>query len=405
MAQFNYIGQNAKGTINGTVEASDRAAALTRLRDQNIKVISIEEGKRAGKKSFSLGKKKIKKKDLVVFTRQFSTMVAAGVPITRTLNTLGSQMENPSFKEVLAKVSHDVEGGTELADALGKHPEVFNDVYVNMVRAGEAAGILDDILKRLALQQEKAESIRKKVKSASTYPIILLGITILAFFGLMFFVIPQIGKVLTDLGGPDAELPAITQAMLGLSNFMLTYWYIVIGGFAGAIFGLRYYFKTPGGKSVLHHAVLRIPVLKDIVRKLAVARFARTYASLISAGVSVLEALRVTGNAVGNMAYQKQLLEAGEEIKNGRSLSAALSKGSLFPPVVPQMLAVGEETGQTDQVLIKVADFYEEEVDAMIEGLSSIIEPVMIVVMGGMVGLVAVSVMGPIASLSQNIQG
>lgn len=405
MAQFSYLGQSDKGTIKGLIEATDRPSALAKLREQNIKVITIEEAKEKLNKSISFKRKKVKKKELVVFTRQFSTMVSAGVPIVRTLNTLSAQLENAYFKEVLGTIVHDVEGGAELADALAKHPDVFNDIYVNMVRAGEAAGILDDILKRLALQQEKAESIRKKVKSASTYPAILLIITVLAFFGLMFFVIPQIGKVLTDLGGPDAELPAITQAMLAISDFMLTYWYLVIGALVGVIIGLRFYFKTTGGRSLLHHTVLKIPVLKDIIGKLAVARFARTYASLIAAGVSVLEALRVTGNAVGNVAYQAQLLEAAEEIKAGKSLSAALSKGGLFPPVVPQMLAVGEETGKTDQVLVKVADFYEEEVDAMIEGLSSIIEPVMIVVMGGMVGLVAISVMGPIASLSQNIQG
>ena len=238
-----------------------------------------------------------------------------------------------------------------------------------------------------------------------TYPMILMIITIGAFFGLMFFVVPTIGKILLDLGGPDAKLPMITQVMLGISGFMTKFWYIVIGGIAGAVFGVRWYLNTPNGKSQFHHVVIKLPAVGPIVQKVAVARFARTYASLIGAGVSILEALRVTGEAIGNEAFKDALMKGADDVKAGKQLSASLAEGKMFPGIVPQMLSVGEETGQTDVILVKVADFYEEEVDAAIAGISSIIEPVMIVVMGGMVGLIAASVMGPIASLSQNIQG
>ncbi len=305
----------------------------------------------------------------------------------------------------MAAVIQDVENGASIGDALAKHPAVFDDVYVNMVRAGEAAGILDDILKRLAMQQEKNATIRKKIKIAMTYPMVLVGITIIAFFGLMLFVIPQIGNILKDLGGEDAELPPLTQAMLGISAFLINFWFIVIPAFVGGIVLFLRFIRTPKGKRQFHKFLLRAPGVKTLVQKIAIARFARTFSALIGAGVAVLEALNVTAHAVGNVVYEEALIAAAEEVKNGVPLSSIVEKNPLFPAIVSQMLAVGEETGQTDTVLVKVADFYEEEVDVAIEGISSIIEPMMILVMGSMVGLIAASVMGPIASLSQNIKG
>jgi type IV pilus assembly protein PilC len=390
--------------INGVVEAVSRDAALSALAKQKLKPVSITEAK--GSKGFKLPfGQKVKTSDLVVFTRQLSTMVSAGVPLLRALATLAEQSDSPVLREALSAISKDVQSGMSLGDSFAKHPKVFSAVYINMVKAGEAGGILDDILKRLAIQQEKNDSIRKKVKSAMTYPMILIIITIGAFFGLMFFVIPQIGKILLDLGGPDAKLPGITIAMLAISNFMLHYWYIVFGGMFGLIAAVKWYLSTPAGRSQFHHLIIKTPAIGPIITKVAVARFARTYASLVGAGVSILEALRVTGEAIGNEAFKEALEKGAEDVKGGKQLSVSLAEGKMFPGIVPQMLSVGEETGQTDVILVKVADFYEEEVDAAIAGISSVIEPVMIVVMGGMVGLIAVSVMGPIASLSQNIQG
>lgn len=409
MPHFNYKATNiAHKTISGTIEASNRQAAIASLRKQDLSPLSLEleTGSSALKKSLlSFGSSKLKSEDLVIFTRQLSTMVGAGVPLMRALNTLQTQTESKALQQVLTIVSKDVQGGMALGDAFAKHPQTFSEVYVNMVRAGEAAGILDDILKRLALQQEKNNSMRKKIKGAMTYPTVLLCITILAFFGLMIFVIPQIGNVIKNLGGPNAELPPVTQVMLAISHFMVQYWYVVVIGLVAiAFFGNRY-IHTPKGKITFQTLLLKSPIVGPIVRKVAVARFARTFASLMGAGVNVLEALNVTGKAIGNAVYLKELQQAAVEVQNGKQLSQVLTGSKLFPAIIPQMLAVGEETGQTDTVLVKVADFYEEEVDTTIDSLSSIIEPVMIVIMGSVVGIIAYSVMGPISNLATQIHG
>jgi type IV pilus assembly protein PilC len=407
MAKFSYTAVNKKGeSVSGEIEVTDRAAVIRNLTGQDLRPLSIKEtGQNASiqvLRIFRAGG--VKSDQIVIFTRELSAMVGAGVPILRALSSLQEHTESKALKKVLTDIIKDVEGGDQLGDALSKFPGVFSDVYVNMVRAGESAGILDDILKRLAAQQEKNSTIRKKIKSAMAYPMVLVSITILAFFGLMLFVIPRIGKILNDLGGPDAQLPLLTQIMLGISGFMLSFWYILFPLAGFAVFMLLKYLKTPSGKSLLHHFVLRVPVLKTIVMKIAIARFTRTFSALIGAGVPVLEALDVTARAVGNIVYEKALMEAGKAVESGSTLSVEISKNPLFPAIVSQMLAVGEETGQTDTVLVKVADFYEEEVDVAIEGISSIIEPVMIVFMGGMVGLIAASVMLPIASLSSSIK-
>lgn len=406
MAKFTYVAINKqKKRLTGTLDVDTREAALASLAKQDLDLISLkEEGKKKGEIPFlsALGNR-VKSKDLVIFTRQLSTMVSAGVPLLRALTTLQQETESKKLAEVLDNVVKDVQAGSSLGDAFGKQPQAFNEVYVNMVRAGEAGGILDEILKRLALQQEKNDSIRKKVKGAMMYPMVLLSITVIAFFGLMIFIVPRIGQIVKDLGGPNAQLPALTQVMLGISSFITNQWYIMIAALVIIAILIQRYLKTPKGKMQFNQIELKIPALGNIVTKLAVARFARTFSSLLGAGVTVLEALRVTGSALGNVAYKQELDKAAQGVKNGKQLSAMLQDSKLFPKIVPQMLAVGEETGQTDTVLIKVAEFYEEEVDTLIAGLSAILEPIMIVIMGSMVGLIAASVMGPIAGLSQQI--
>ena len=410
MPKFTYTAANSANDISsGTIEATDRPSAIALLQRQSLRPLSVTETGNSKLSGLSLdnlfGGTKVKSDDLVMFTRQLSAMVGAGVPLLRALNSLQKHTESAGLKLILASVIKDVEDGSQLADALEKHKKIFSDVYINMVRAGEAAGILDEILRRLALQQEKNATIRKKIKSAMSYPMVLIVITILAFFGLMLFVIPQIGKILKDLGGEDAKLPALTEAMLAISGFIISFWYIVLPIIAGGIYALIHFIRTPQGKVIFHRLVLKMPGIKTIIMKVAVARFSRTFSALMGAGVAVLESLRVTAHAVGNNVYEKALLDAAESVKEGATLSSVIEANPLFPAIVAQMLAVGEETGQTDTVLVKVADFYEEEVDVAIDGLSSIIEPVMIVVMGSMVGLIAASVMGPIAGLAQNIQG
>jgi type IV pilus assembly protein PilC len=407
MATFAYSAINQKGDrVSGNIDATERSVVVKNLTAQGLRPLSVKES--TGSSSMQVlkifGGGKVKNDQIVIFTRELSAMVSAGVPLLRALTSLQGHTESPVLKKLLTGIIKDVEGGEQLGDALSKYPNTFSDVYVNMVRAGETAGILDEILKRLAYQQEKNATIRKKIKSAMTYPMVLVGITILAFFGLMLFVIPQIGKILIDLGGPDAELPLLTTVMLGISGAFVGYWYIMFPLIGAGIFMLLKYLRTPSGKSFLHHLVLKLPGLKTIVMKIAIARFSRTFSALIGAGVPVLEALNVTAHAVGNVVYEKALLDASKAVESGSTLSSEIEKNPLFPAIVPQMLSVGEETGQTDTVLVKVADFYEEEVDVAIEGISAIIEPVMIVFMGGMVGIIAASVMLPIASLSSSIK-
>lgn len=402
MTKFAYTATTKDGkTVQGSSDATDRSTLVATLTKQGLRPVIIKlVGAEASKKGRA---KKVKLKELVVFTRQLSTMISAGVPLTRSLSTMQSQTESKYFKGVVGNVNKDIEGGLSLGDAFAKYPNVFSDVYVNMVKAGEAGGILDEILKRLASQVEQDASMRKKIKSAMMYPMVIFSITIVAFFGIMLVVIPKIGKILTDLGGPDAKLPIYTQVMLNLSTFMQKNAVILAVVIFGGTYLIRRYIKTPGGKYKFHSLLLKIPVLNNIVMKIAVARFARTFASLMAAGVSVLEALNVTGGAIGNKVIEAELKEAAVQVKNGKQLSEPLSKSKHFPAIVPQMLAVGEETGQIDTILVKVADFYEEEVETVIDGLSALIEPLMIVVLGSLVGIIAASVMGPIASLSKNI--
>jgi len=417
---FNYTATKDGKTFQGSAEAVDRQTLISMLIKQGARPVLV---KASSKQVLKKGGKKVKLRELVIFTRQLSTMVSAGVPLTRSMFTLQTQSESKAFKEVISAVTKDIESGIPLADAFAKHPQVFSDIYINMVRAGEAGGILDEILKRLATQVEQDASMRKKIKGASAYPIALLGITVIAFFGIMLFVLPKIGAILKDIGGENAKLPIYTEILLKISNFLIGHTIIdvipILSAipiiklipnalfaalvFAVIIFFIKRYIKTPAGKYKFHALLLRIPLIKTVIIKIAIARFARTFASLMTAGVSVLDALEVTGGAIGNKVIEKELQAAAEAIKSGKQLSEPLAASPHFPPIVSQMLAIGEETGQMDTVLIKVADFYEEEVTVTIDSLSSLIEPIMIVVLGGMVGVIAASVMGPIASLSQNV--
>lgn len=410
MALFSYTAANSdNNVVKGTTELPDRAAVIEALSRQGLRPISIKQTKEKKKLiKFDFNElfksSKVKHGSLVSFTRQLSAMVGAGVPLLRSLMSIEKYTDDKALKNILQEIIKGVEGGSPLGDAFAKHPSTFNDIYVNMVRAGEAAGILDDILRRLAEQLEKSAAMRKKIKGAMTYPTVLIVIAILAFFGLMIFVVPQISTILTDLGGPDAKLPGITLAMLAISGFMTSYWFIVVPGLAVVVLVFLWYIHTKKGRYIFHSILLRLPVIKTLVKKLAVARFARTFSALMSAGVAVLEAIDITSRAVGNALFEESLKKAVSEVRNGAQLSAVIEKNPLFPSIVAQMLAVGEETGQTDTVLVKVADFYEEEVDITVDGLSSIIEPAMIVIIGGAVGLVAASVMLPISQLSQNIK-
>lgn len=404
MPQFNYVTVGRDGRqISGVMAAPNREEAITELRKNGGRPVLLRETK--AKKQRMSFKNKAKLKDLVVFSRELSTMISAGVPLPRSLETLADQAENKYFKEVISAINHDVESGIALGDAMAKHPKAFSEVYINMVRAGEAGGILDDIMKRLATQVEKDATIRHKIKGAMAYPAVILSITIMAFFGIMLFIMPKIASIITDLGGADAQLPVYTRAMLSASNFIKGNIIFILVGSAIALYLFRRYIRTDKGKYWWHSVLLRAPIIGKVITKVVVARFARTFSSLMGAGVSVLDSLEVTGKAVGNRVIQKELETVARNVRNGQSLGKQLLATQHFPPIVGQMMQVGEETGKIDEILVKVADFYEEEVDTVIDSLASIIEPVMIIVLGSLVGLIAASVMGPIAGLSKQIGG
>ncbi|HEX4774553.1 MAG TPA: type II secretion system F family protein, partial [Candidatus Saccharimonadales bacterium] len=404
--QFTYKATNKTGrAVTGTADAVNKQALLSMLHKQELHPVLIEvsKGGKAGS-LFGNRKKKVKLVDLVIFTRQLSTMISAGVPLARSLSALQGDSENPYMREVLGAITKDVESGLPLGDSFAKFPNVFSDVYVNMVRAGEEGGILDEILKRLATQVEQDASIRKKIKSAMMYPIVILCITIIAFFGVMLFIVPKLGTILVSLGGPHAKLPIYTQILLNISNFCknatlvphIPNLFFITAILAVIVIYVLRYIKTDAGKYKFHALLLRLPVIKIVISKIAIARFSRTFASLMGAGVSVLDALDVTGAALGNKVIEGELKAAAQEVKNGKPLSEPISNSKHFPPIVAQMLMVGEETGQIDTVLVKIADFYEEEVTVLIDGLAAIIEPIMIIFLGAGVGLIAASVMGPI---------
>jgi type IV pilus assembly protein PilC len=404
MASFTYTARNRTGNLqHGTISAQTKEAAFTSLRQRNLQPIVV---KPAGGSGLSLniklpGGSGVKPKDIVIFTRQFATMVGAGVPLLRALDTLREQTESENLKKALETVSVDVQGGGLLSDALGKHPKIFSDVYVNMVRAGEAAGILDQILNRLAAQVEKDSAIKGKLKGAMIYPAVILVVAIAAVSFLMVGVIPKLAEILTEAG---TELPIQTRAVIGVSEFMQTKWYIIIAVVFIGLFVFRRVTSTKNGRYAFHKLLLKLPIFGKVILKVNVARFARTFSSLLVAGVSVIESLRVTSDALSNEVVKKALTDSIDLIRNGSTVSDSLAAANIMPQIIIQMAAVGEETGQLDTVLNKVAEFYEEEVDNVIAAISSIIEPIMIVSLGSVVGLIIASVLGPVSSLQGAIQ-
>lgn len=404
MADFTYTARDASGkTQTGKLTATDRVAALSALKQKNLHpiVVHITKAKTGMNMNLKMpGSSGVKGKDLTIFTRQLSTMISAGVPILRALTTLKDQTESPALKAALEQVGPDVQGGMQLSDALAKHPKIFSSIYVNMVAAGEAGGILDTILTRLALQVEKDAQMKSKLKGAMTYPTVVMTVAIIAVIFLMTSIVPKLTGMLIEAGG---QLPIMTKITIGISQFIIHQWPILIGIVVGALIALRLALKNPNGKYTIHRLLLKMPIFGKIIIKVNIARFSRTFSSLLSAGVSVLESLETTAGALGNVVIQKALRDAVKEVTNGKPVSVALSASGYIPGIVVQMAAVGEETGQLDTVLNKVAEFYEDEVDTVIGSLSSIIEPILIVGLGGTVGFVVASVLGPITSLQGSI--
>ncbi len=410
MPIYSYTAHDHVGQLSqGTISAHDKTAAISSLRSKNLIPILVEENSANQGMNIEIGfltSKKVKSKDLVIFTRQLSTMVSAGVPLMRSLTLLKEQTESVTLKKALDTITADVQGGASLSDAVAKHPKIFSSIFINMIRAGETGGILDKVLDRLAYQQEKDSALRGKIHGALVYPAVIFSVTMIAFFVLMTFIVPKIGAILTSLSNGTAKLPIYTRALLAISHTMKQPWFLIllIVGIPTLVIAFKRYTKTPGGRYRWHSLLLKIPAVKGIISKTAIARFARTFSSLMGAGVSIVDAINTTAGAIGNAVIEQELLDCSKAVQAGNTFSSQLQKSKHFPAIVVQMLAVGEETGQTDEIILKVADFYETEVDTAVASISSIIEPVMIVLLGGMVGIIALSVFGPITQLSTSAQ-
>jgi len=400
MPLYEYTAKNSSGQImKGQLDAPSKDDVVNHIRKNRMILVSVREAPKSINLSF--GGKRITTRDTVIFTRQFATMINAGLPLVQSLNILAQQTENKALKDVTRTVVYDVEAGNTLADALSKHPKAFSDLYVNMVAAGEAGGILDTILLRLAVFLEKNDALIRKVKGALVYPGVILTVAAAAIAVLLIFVIPTFQSMFASVG---MELPLPTRIVIGASDMLLGYWWAAIGILIALTFALRAYYRTDNGRLRIDQMLLSSPVLGDMLRKSAVSRFTRTLGTLISSGVSILDGLEITAKTAGNQVIHNAVMESRQSIAGGETIAGPLEKSKVFPPMVISMIAVGEQTGGLDEMLAKIADFYDEEVDVAVSALLSLMEPVMIVVLGVIVGGMVVAMYLPIFDMMNAIQ-
>src|SRR5687768_6393029 len=408
MATFAYSGRTRAGqNVTGERAADSMEAAIAALRRDQVMVTKINPVKEkaesgAAKPKAIKRKKGVSPKSLAVFTRQFSVMIDAGLPLVQCLEILGTQEEDKNFGAVILETRSEVEGGASLADAMKKNPRVFDSLYTNMIAAGEAGGILDTILKRLATYIEKAVKLKNQVQSAMVYPVAIVVIAAVVVGVILWKVIPTFATLFAGLG---AELPLPTRVVIALSNGLVRYMPFVLLGIGAFVFGLRAYYRTPGGRMACDRLMLRAPVFGSMFRKIAVARFCRTLATLLASGVSILEALDITAKTAGNAVVEQALYATRKSIEGGDTIAQPLKETAVFPPMVVQMISVGETTGALDTMLGKIADFYEEEVDVAVAGLLTLLEPLMIAVLGGVVGGIVIAMYMPIFSLISKLTG
>jgi type IV pilus assembly protein PilC len=385
----------------GEIEVGRQEEAVELLRKRKILVTSLR-AKGGSLRMPRFGGSNVSTKDLAIFTRQFATMISAGLPLVQCLDILAKQSSKPSFGRVIGEVTREVEAGSTLSDALGKHRKVFDDLFRNMVAAGEAGGVLDEILMRLATYIEKAEALKRKIQSAMVYPVVVLTVALGATAFMLIFIIPTFAKMFSDFGG---ELPLPTKIVLGLSKGLQMFWWVLLLAIAGLVVLFQRYYATELGRRNVDAAMLRIPVLGDVLLKGAVARFTRTLGTLIASGVPILSGLEITARTAGNKVISEAIMTARSSIREGETVAAPLKASGVFPPMVVQMITVGEQTGALDEMLTKIAVFYEAEVDTAVDTLTSIIEPVMIVVMGGIVGGMVVAMYLPMFKLISVVAG
>ena len=403
MALYTYRARTRQGEIvQDQTEGDDTMTVARELRRQGLLVIDVKE-QSVAQKDILAPFKGVRLKDLVVFSRQLATLINAGLPIVRALYVLSEQTENPKLVDVVVLVRKDVEAGLALSEALEKHPKVFDRLYVEMVKAGEIGGILDGVLLRVADQLEKDQELRRKVKSAMTYPIVVLILAILAASFMLIFIVPVFATMFEDLGG---TLPLPTRVAMGASDLLTSFFGVLVyAGMGAGVFAFLRWKKTEHGRKVWGRAVLRIPFkIGDVVQKVALARFARTLGTLSAAGVPILQSLEITATSSGNWVIENALLKSRDAIREGIPIYKPLESEPVFPPMVTRMIAVGEETGDIDGMLGKIGEFYESEVDATVKALTSIIEPLMIVVVGGIVGGIVIAMYLPMFKIFELIQ-
>ncbi len=400
MPVFTYKTTVKGRTTTGEVEAEDQQGALAKLKQKNITVDSIKKKIDWNAILKGEGKEKIEERDIVIFTRQFSTMVDAGLPLVQCLEILGKQADKKSFSNVILDIKSQIETGSNLSDAMRKHPKVFDSLYCNLVEAGEAGGILDTILQRLAAYIEKALALKKRVKSAMVYPGAIVTVAFLVVAFLMVFVIPTFA---TMFEGSGQELPGPTAIVMAVSDFFREQWYFIFGGPIAFIFLFKKVYSTEKGRVEIDRFALKMPVVGILIRKVSVAKFTRTLGTLLSSGVPLIEALDICARTSGNKIIEFAILNTIESIKEGETIAAPLSREGVFPPMVIQMIDVGESSGSLDQMLIKIADFYDEEVDTAVAGLTSLLEPALMVFLGVIVGFIVVAMYLPIFKMGETV--
>ena len=401
MTVFRYSGRTKTGALKkGIIEAKNKKAAIDKLRAKGINARELEESKSILHKDLAISRK-IKNVDFIIYCRQFATLVRAGVPIVEATHILGNQTKSKPLKKALEEVEEDIRGGVSFSEAAAKHPKVFPTLFVNMMRSGEATGNIDNTLDRLAKTFEKSYNMKKKVQSTLTYPAVLMVLSIVVTLFLMIFIVPTFVEMFDDLGG---EMPALTLFILKISDFLIAYWWLLVTGLIAAIVG----FKMVYGKNKQFHytvnlLILRLPVFGPLLQKNVIARMMRTLSSLFSSAVPILQALTIVEKVIGNPVIGKVVLEARDSLETGSTLSAPLEKSWIFPPLVTQMTAIGEQTGSLDYMLEKIADFYEDEVDRAVDTLKSLIEPLMILFLACVVGTIVIAIMLPMFAMYENM--
>jgi type IV pilus assembly protein PilC len=406
MAKFQWEARSRTGSAQkGVMEAPSQAMVEAQLKKYGFTGITIKEEGKGLSKGFKLpgfGRKKVQTKEIVIFTRQFATMIDSGLPLVQCLEILSSQQENPTFKDVLLKVKESVESGSTFADALSKHPTVFDRLYVNLVAAGEVGGILDTILNRLAAYTEKAMKLKKQIKGAMVYPATIMSIAVIVVGVIMIFVIPTFAKMFAEFGG---DLPAPTKIVINLSNFIVKYIVLIIAAIFGIIYLVKKYYSTEKGRKVIDRFALKAPIFGQLIRKVSVAKFTRTLGTLVSSGVPILDGLDIVAKTAGNVIVEEAIMKVRQAISEGKTIAEPLQQSGVFPPMVVQMIAVGEATGAMDAMLSKIADFYDDEVDDAVSALTAMMEPLLMVFLGVVVGGLVIAMYLPIFKIAGTVGG